>query len=168
MMSHAAHAPSVPTRLETSVPSRSSAVFGSAIDRTSMLWLSIISAHHPDVYLSQQQVTSILCSEHSRCPTACSRCDQLRPALSRTAMPPASPCCAASLALLATPKLPHFRIRDPESPHCRPRLLHTHRDHRRRLFLLSFGFSRMLASAHRPAFQLSSVLPRSSTDPSRS
>jgi hypothetical protein len=31
-------------------------------------------------------------------------------------MPPASPCCAASLALLATPKLPHFRVRDPESP----------------------------------------------------
>jgi hypothetical protein len=39
--------PTRPYASETSVPSRSSAASGSAIDRTSMLWLSVISAHQP-------------------------------------------------------------------------------------------------------------------------
>jgi hypothetical protein len=68
---HIGIAPRVPTRPETSV---SSAASGSAIDRTSMLWLSVISAHQPRC-ISFSATGPILCSEHSRCPNACNRCD---------------------------------------------------------------------------------------------
>jgi hypothetical protein len=66
--------PTRPYASETSVPSRSSAASGSAIDRTSMLWLSVISAHQPRC-ISFSATRPILCSEHSRCPNACNRCD---------------------------------------------------------------------------------------------